>query len=605
MRKLLFPLAAFFAFASLAAYAEPSHGIAMQGEPELNTGFSHLPYANPAAPKGGRITYGVAGTFDSLNPFVIKSMRTSARGLWDPVFGNLVFESLMKRSRDEPFTLYGLLAESVEVPDDRKWIEFTLNPAARFSDGEPVKVSDVLFTFDLLGEKGRPPFSSRMKQVEKMEGVGDRTIRITFNERASRETPLLFGMMPILPEHATDRDRFGESTLSVPIGSGPYVVKSVKAGERIVYARDEDYWGRDEPVNRGFHNFEEIVVDYYRSASAQFEAFKKGLFDVLEENSASNWAQAYDFPAVQNGDIAKVVLEPPLPSGMLGLVFNTRRPLFENRTVRKALAMLFDFEWMNENFFFGEYERTSSYWQGSDLSSLGRPANDNERTLLAAFPNAGEPEVLDGSYRAPRTDGSGRDRRPLRRALSLLQGEGYRLQGRQLLGPNGKAVSFEMLIAGDAGMSSQEVERLALQFSKQAAKLGIRVEVRLVDDSQYQARKQDFDYDMLIARFTSSLSPGAEQTFRWGSQSRDLPGSFNFAGASDPALDAMIEAMLSARTREDFVDAVRAFDRVLISGHYVVPLYHSTKRRIAYRSDLKYPKKLPLYGPRFATWWRE
>ena len=524
---------------------EVTHGIAMQGAPALPADFSHFPYANPDAPKGGRLTYGVGGTFDSLNPFVIKSIRTTARGLWDPVFGNLVFETLLKRSLDEPFTLYGLLAQKVTMPDDRKWIEFYLNPKARFSDGEPVKVSDVLFTFNLLKEKGRPPYSSRMKQVEKIESVGERGFRITFNDQASRETPLLFGIMPILGEHVTDTATFEQSTLKPPVGSGPYIVDDVKPGERITYRRNPDYWGKDEPVNRGFFNFDQVQVDYFTNTSAQFEAFKKGLFDIQAEGGPLKWETAYDFEAVKDGRVKKEITQSEKPSGMLGFVFNTRRTQFENRNVRKALAMLFDFEWANENLFFGAYKRTSSYWQDSTLSSLGNPMSEREMLLLAKFPNVVLPEVADGTYRAPKTDGSGRNRKFLRKALNILRNEGYALNDGKLIDPQGRQLSFEILIASATGVAGGDVERLTLNFQRNLNKLGITTSLRFVDDSQYQLRKGSFDYDMTIVRFTSSLSPGAEQIFRWGSSSRDIEGSFNFAGTAEPAIDHLIDGNVS------------------------------------------------------------
>ncbi|MEM8750829.1 MAG: extracellular solute-binding protein [Pseudomonadota bacterium] len=586
-----------------AVHAEPSHGLAMRGAPALPADYTHFSYANPDAPKGGRLTYGVFGTFDDLNPFDLQSIRTGARGIWDPVFGNLVIESLMKRNRDEPFTLYGLLAEKVELPDDRSWIEFHLNPLARFSDGEPVKVADALFTFDLLKDKGRPPYSSRMKQVEKIEQTGERSFRITFNDRASRETPLLFGLMPVLPKHAIDVEQFGRSTIEPPIGSGPYTVGEVKPGERITYLRDKNYWAKDLPVQRGFFNFDEIRVDYFRAATAQFESFKKGLFDLNPETSPAKWRTAYDFPAVQNGDVVLETFDSTLPSGMLGFVFNTRREKFANRRVRQALAMLFDFEWANENLFFDAYTRTSSYWQDSELSSLGKPASALEKSMLAAFPDAVDPDVMNGTYTAPVADGTGRDRKILRAALSLLRGEGYKIADGNLMDPNGEPLTVELMIAGSAGISSQDIERLALAYRNTARKLGIEITVRLVDDSQYQARKGTFDFDMTVVRYSSSLSPGAEQTFRWGSASKDLEGSFNFAGTADPAIDFLIEQMLRARTDEEFTAAVHAYDRVLISGHYVVPLYHQGQSFLARWKHIKRPDTVPLYGVRYPTWW--
>lgn len=586
-----------------STFAEPSHGIAMHGQPALPADYTHFPYANPDAPKGGKLTYGVYGTYDDLNPFDLQSIRTGARGLWDPVFGNLVFETLLKRSRDEPFTEYGLLAEKVEMPDDRKWIEFHMHPEARFSDGEKVEVADVLFTFNLLKEKGRPPYSSRMKAVEKMEQTGPLSIKLWFNDRASRETPMLFGLMPVLPEHATDVENFGKTTIVPPIASGPYTVSEVKPGESITYQRNPDYWAKDLPVQRGFFNFDTIKVDYYRNAQAQFEGFKKGLFDIYPENSPGKWRTAYDFPAVNDGRVIKEAFKNKTPSGMLGFVFNTRRPQFANRNVRKALAMLFDFEWANENLFYGAYQRTSSYWQDSHLSSFGIPASDGEKAILAPFPDAVLPEVMDGTYVAPKSDGSGVDRQMLRNALSLLRKEGYDINEGKLVGPDGKQLSFEFMIAGDAGISGQDIERLALSYKQSATKLGINVDLRLVDDAQYQARKGTFDYDMTVVRYSSSLSPGAEQIWRWGSRSKDAEGTFNFAGTAEPAIDATIDALLAARDDAQFKDAVRAYDRVLISGHYVVPLYHLGESRIAHWKRISRPEKTSLYGAKFPTWW--
>lgn len=602
--RLLATVSIVLVTSSTSLHAEGlSHGIAMQGEPALPADYKHLPYANPQAPQGGRLTYGVYGTFDSLNPFVLKSIRTTARGLWDPVFGNLVFESLLRRSRDEPFTLYGLIAEKIELPEKRDWIEFHLNPKAHFSDGEAVEVKDLLFTFNLLKDKGRPPYSSRMKQVAKMEQTGTHSVKIHFNDKASRETPLLFGLMPILPEHATDVENFEKSTLTPPVGSGPYTVGEVKPGERITYQRNTAYWARDLPIGKGFHNFNQVRVDYYGNASAQFEAFKKGLFDVHPEGSPSKWNTAYKFAAVTEGRAKKHAFNKRTPSGMLGFVFNTRREMFSNANVRRALAMAFDFEWANENLFYGAFKRTSSYWQNSELSSLDRPASDKELALLGDYAENIQSDVLDGSYRAPVTNGTGRDRKVLRKVLGLLRKEGFSLKNGKLLNPAGRPLSFELMIAGSAGVSGQDMERLALGYQATLAKLGISMTTRLVDDSQFQSRKGSFDYDMTIVRYSSSLSPGAEQIWRWGSRSRDAEGTFNFAGTAEPVLDRLIDAMLAARNREDFEAAVRAYDRVLISGHYVVPLYHLGEYRLAYWTRLGLPKNTPLYGPRFPTWW--
>ncbi len=579
------------------ANAEPSHGIAMHGKPALPKGFKHLPYVNADAPKGGKITYGVRGSFDSLNPFIIKSIRTTARGIWDPVFGNLVYESLLFRSRDEAFTLYGLLAESVETDPERTWIEFHLNPKARFSDGKPVTIDDVMFSFNLMREKARPPYSSRMKKVASMVRVGARGIRFNFTKEADRELALLFGMMPILPKHATDAENFDKSTLKTQIGSGPYTVDVIKPGESISYKRNPDYWAKDLPVKIGHDNYDMIKVEYFSSSSTMFEAFKKGLFDVFPEGDPSKWQNAYNFPAVKDGRVVKDVFRPKTPASMLGFVFNTRRKLFKDRKVRHALAILFDFEWANTNLFFGAYKRTGSFYQGSELSALGRPASIAERKLLAPFPDAVSKDVMEGKYLPSISDGSGRDRKVLKRAFKILKQAGYKLQNRKMITPTGEEFAFEILT------TTKEQERLALAWQRTLARLGIALNVRSVDDTQFQRRKGQFDFDVVIARYYASLSPGAEQEFRWSSSSRDIEGSFNFAGTAEPAIDATIKAMLAARKREDFVTAVRAFDRVLMSGHYLVPLYHLNEQWVARWARIQHPEKLPLYGYRLPTWW--
>ncbi|MEM7300380.1 MAG: extracellular solute-binding protein [Pseudomonadota bacterium] len=599
--RKLFQAAAGILILSFAAiqpvHSEPMHGIAMHGKPAMPADFAHLPYANPNAPKGGKITYGVRGTFDSLNPFVIKSMRTTARGIWDPAFGNLVYETLLFRSRDEPFTMYGLLAETLETDDNRTWVEFHLRKEARWSDGKPVTVDDVLFTFDLLKEKGRPPYSSRMRKVERIEPKGERGFRIVFNDQADRELALLFGLMPILPKHAIDPETFQNSTLKPPIGSGPYLVTEVKPGESISYKKNPDWWAKDLPVMRGFFNFAEIEVEYYRAANAQFEAFKKGLFDIYPEGNPAKWRQAYDFPAVSDGRVIKDTFIAGTPTGMLGFVFNTRRPPFDNIAVRKALALAFDFEWTNQNLFFGAYQRTGSYFHGSELSALGRPASEAEKALLAPFPDAVSSDVMDGTYQPPKTDGSGRDRKALRAALRELKSAGFSLKDGKMVDPSGQPLAFEVMIA------SQEQERLSTAWQRTLAPLGIEVTIRTTDDAQFQQRSNSFDFDVIMKKFSASLSPGAEQIFRWGSQSQNLEGSFNFAGVANPAIDAMIDAMLNARDRDAFVAAVRAYDRVLISGHYLVPLYHLKEQRLARWSRVEHPEKSSLYGYQLPVWW--
>jgi len=579
------------------APAAPTYAIAMHGAPALPADFSHFPYADPDAPKGGSITYGVIGTFDSLNPFILSSMRTTARGLSDPEFGNLVFEPLMQRSADEPFTLYGLLAEKVEMDPDRKWIEFTLNPKARWSDGVPVTTDDVIFTFKLLAEKGRPPYSSRMDRIASIVKVGERGVRFTFNDQSDREFPLIVAMTPILPQHAINAATFDQSTLKPPIGSGPYTVEAVDPGSRIVFRRNPDYWGKDLPSKRGFDNFDRITIDYFRNSSTRFEAFKKGLFDVYPEADPTRWDEAFSFPAVRDGRVVKEAFRTETPANMYGFVFNTRRPVFQNRVVREGLAKLFDFEWTNRKLYDGLYKRTASFWQGSELSAYGRPATSAERALLAAYPDAVEPDVMDGSYKPEATDGSGHDRAAMLAGLKLLESAGYHITGERMLGPDGRPFGFEIMTR------SADQERLALAFKRTLSRLGIAVRIRSVDDAQYQQRLQNFDYDMVLASYAASLSPGNEQIGRWGSASRDQQGSFNYAGARSPAIDAMIGAILKAETQDDFVAAVRALDRVLISGHYVVPLFHVDAQWVAHWARIRHPAKTPIYGYQLPTWW--
>lgn len=601
MRHLLTSLALFAAAlfsAGSTVCAEPVHGIAMHGEPALPADFSHLPYVNPDAPKGGKVTYGVVGTFDSVRPFIVRSMRTHARGVIDLEYGNLVYETLMQRSQDEPFTMYGLLAETVEWDPDRSFIQFNINPKARWSDGVPVTADDVIFTMELLRDKGRPPYSTRLNRVASMEKVGPLSVRFTFNDQSNREFPLILSRSPVLPKHATDAETFDQSTLEPGIGSGPYLISEIKPGERITFKRREDYWAKDLPIKRGIDNYDEIAVEYFLSETAQFEAFKKGVFDIYPDGSATNWARGYDFPAVTSGEIVRKEYDSQTPSGMYGFVFNTRKKLFEDVQVRRALTMLFDFEWANRSLYDNAYKRTHSFWDGSDLSSYGKPADAREREILAPYPDAVLPEIMDGTWTLPVTDGSGRDRKIQRAALTLLQDAGYSIDNGKLLDADGQHFTFDLMTQNEGQ------EKLAIAFQRSLSALGIEMTIRTVDDAQYQQRSQTFDYDMIMKAFSSSLSPGAEQINRWGSASRDQQGSFNFSGAASPALDAAIDALLNARTADDFRSSVRAYDRVLLSGHYVIPAFHLGKSWVAHRSRIAEPEgEPPLYGYYLPAWW--
>ena len=576
-----------------AALATPEGGIAMHGVPRAPADFSHFSYANPEAPKGGRARLAKQGTYDSLNPFIVKGV--SVDGVRE-----YVYETLMARAYDEPFTLYGLIAEAVETPEDRSWVEFTLNPSAQFSDGTPITVDDVIFSHSVLQDRGRPNHRSYYGKVAKVEKTGDRTVRFTFDSSGDREMPLIMGLMPILPSHALTPESFELTTLSPPIGSGPYVVESVDPGKSLTFKRNPDYWGRDLPVNRGRYNFDEIRVDYFRDGSSVFEAFKSGLVDLRSELSPTRWAQGYNFPALRQGRVVKEALPIETPAGMSALVFNTRRPIFADPRVRQALIRLFDYAWIDRTLYHNLFAYSQSYFARSELSSHGRPADAAEIELLAPFPDAVKPEIMDGTFSFEASDGTGQNREGRLAALRLLSEAGYVLRNGTLVNAEtGEPFTFEILAR------TRGQERLLLTYANALKGVGIDVRISRVDSAQYERRKQTFDFDMIPNFWGASLSPGNEQSFRWGSKAANTQGSFNLAGVENEAVDAMIAAMLEAKTREDFVSAVRALDRVLLSGDYVVPLFYLPDQWVARWSKLKRPEKTPLYGYQIDTWWAD
>ncbi|UWU16066.1 extracellular solute-binding protein [Rhizobium sullae] len=595
MLRVILPLA--FTLFCGAVAASPLHGIAMHGEPALPPDYRHFSYVNPDVKKGGKISYGVVGTFDNLNPFILKSMRTTARGMWDPDYGNLVYESLLLRSRSEPFTLYGLLAETVEWDEDRTFVQFNLNPKAKWSDGQPVTPEDVMFSFELLRDKGRVPFANRLSLVSKMGKVGEHSVRFTFNDKADRETPMIFGLMPVLPKHAIDPETFDRTSLVPPLGSGPYKIKAVKPGESITYERDPNYWGKDIPSKVGMDNYDQITVQYFLQDTTLFEAFKKGDIDVYPDGSPGHWATAYNFPAVSTGAVIKDTFQPKLPSGMFGFVFNTRRPLFANTKVREGLSLIFDFEWANKTLYSGAYKRTQSFWQNSKLSSFGVPADARELEMLGPIKDKIDPAILDGTYKLPVTDGSGRDRNVLKKAVQVLKEGGYSIQGGKMVDSSGKPLAFEIMT------QNPDQEKLAIAFQRSLQTVGIAASIRTVDDSQYQSRTNSFDYDVILKSYVSSLSPGNEQLSYWSSAARDREGSSSFAGVADPNVDTLIKHILTARSEEDFTAAVRSYDRLLLSGHYVLPLYHIDQQWVARSKRLGHPDIVPLYGYQLPAWW--
>jgi len=585
---LLTIVAATFARAQIAP---PAGAIAMHGEPALKPGFLHLPYANPDAPKGGRLDLAFLGAFDSLNPYNVKSL-TTAQGL----IGN-VYQSLMMRSADEPFTLYGLVAKTLETDEERDKIVFHLDPKAHFSDGSPVTSADVLFTFNLLKEKGRPQTRAAYSLVKSADAPDEHTVRFDLSGANDRELPLTLALMPVLSRAHTDAAHFEDQTLQIPVATGPYRVVEVKPGERLVLERDPNYWGRDLPISRGLYNFDSIRIDYFRDATAMFEAFKAGLVDYRVEDDVRRWRSEYDFPAAGDGRVVKAAIRNDLPKGVSGFAFNTRRAKFADPRVREALASMFDFEWINANLYAGAYKRSQGFFDDSELSSIGRPASERERALLKPFPGVVRDDVMEGRWRAPVSDGTGRDRTIARRAIEELESAGFSLKDGRLVDRKGAPFAFEILV------KNREEERLALAYARNLARIGVSADVRLVDDVQFQRRRTRFDFDMMLGTWAASPSPGNEQRGRWGSASANAEGAYNLAGVASPAVDAMIAALLAAKSEEDFVAAVRALDRILISGFYIVPLYYAPETWIAYWSKLDRPDKAPLFGVDLSAWW--
>lgn len=568
--------------------------IAMHGEPGADPDSIHRRYTRPDAPRGGRLVQGLLGTFDTLNPFVV-------RGLAVPASRQFLHETLLQRSYDEPFSLYPQLAAGIEVPEDRDWIIFHLDERARFSDGQPVTTRDVLFSWELLRDSGRPNHRSYYRKVARAEALDGRAVRFDLAGAQDREMPLILGLMPILPAHAVDPARFEDTTLSPIVGSGAYRVAEVKPGESLTLARDPAWWGASLPVNRGLYNFDEIRFDFYRDANTLFEAFRRGLVDFRVETDPAQWANGYDFPAARQGRVRRDTLKPGTPKGLRAYAMNTRRAIFTDVRVREAIGLLFDFEWSNRNLYAGGFERTTSVFESSELSASGRPAGGAEKALLERVGANVRADILDGSYRVPVSDGSGADRNRLREAISLFRQAGWELSAGQLVNRETRTpFTFEILVA------TREQERLALTFQRMLGRAGIRATVRNVDAVQYDRRVRDYDFDMIDYRWwTISPSPGNEQAFYWGREAGRSPGSRNVPGIDDPAVDGLVAALVEARTREQLVDACRALDRVLASGFYWVPLFHQPAQWIARWSHVGVPAESSVFGYLTETWWRQ
>jgi len=573
-----------------AVQATPQHGIAMHGEPGLPADFKNLPYVNPDAPQGGALRLAITGSFDSLSPFILKGT---------PVMGvrTYVFESLMGRNGDEPFSLYGLLAESVDVSDDRQTFAFKIRREAKFSDGKPVTAADVVFSLEILRDKGLPRYKNSYAKITKTETPDDHTV-VFHQDAGDRELPLIVGVMPIIPKHDWEGKAFDESSLAPLIGSGPYMIGEVRAGESITYKKNPNYWGKGLALNKGLWNFETVRYDYYRDANAAFEAFKKGDADIRTESDPTRWATGYDFPAAKDGKVIleKIVQRSPAPAS--GFAFNTRRKIFEDPRVREALMMAFDFEWANANLFSNAYQRTYGYYSGSELSSKGKPIDDTEKAVLGPAATGLRADFQDGSYALPVSDGSGRDRKTLRKVVALLGEAGWKIGDAGLVNEAGQAFAFTISIL------TKEQEKIALHYQRTLQQIGIRAEVRIVDSAQFSSIQKTYGYDMIPATWFNSLSPGNEQNLYFGSEGRTIEGTRNYPGIADPAVDAAIAALLRAKGHEEFSAAVRALDRLLVAGFYIIPFYDAGGQWVARWSSIGRPEKQPLPGFEGTTLWR-
>ncbi|MFO0992616.1 MAG: extracellular solute-binding protein, partial [Hyphomicrobiales bacterium] len=532
------------------------------------------------------------GSFDSLNPFIVMGQKPYGTGTY-------VVESLLGRNWAEPFSLYGLLAESIDVSDDRQTVTFRLRPEAKFSDGTPVTAEDVVFSLETLRDKGLPRFKTYYSKVKSIETPDARTI-VMKQDSGDRELPLLLGLMPIIPKHYWKDRKFDATSLDPFIGSGPYTFGEIKPGESIVYRKNPDYWGKNLPFNRGLWNFDGIRIDYFRDSNAAFEAFKKGLADFRVEVDPVRWSSGYDFPAAKSGEVVRESIAQKTPAPTSGLAFNTRHPVFADPRVREALIAAFDFEWANANLFSNLYKRTYGYYSGSELSSRGVAADARELALLGEAAKKIPPAMLDGTYQLPQTDGSGRDRKSLRKVVDLLKEAGYEIKNQSLVNvKTGEPVTFTISVA------SKEQEKIALHYQRTLRQIGIDARVRLVDAAQFSRVLQEYDFDMAPVSWYNSLSPGNEQSFYYGSGAAKTPGTRNYPGIADPDVDRMIDALTEAKTREDLVTAVHALDRLLVAGFYIVPLYDAGGQWVARWKAVEHPEEQPLPGFEASALWRK
>lgn len=571
--------------------AEPRHAIAMHGEPKYPEGFSHFDYVNPQAPKGGTLRMAVVENgYDSFNPFVIRGIAASG-------INGYVYDTLLESSDDEPFSAYGLIAESLETPEDRSFVIFNLRPEARFHDGEPITAEDVKFSFEILTTEGHPFYRNYYADVSKVTVEDEHRVRFDFSDTTNRELPLILGQMPILPAHYWQDREFGGNGLTPPVGSGPYRIGAFEAGRSITFERLGDYWAKDLGVRKGRFNFGKVRYDYYSDDTVALEALKAGNFDFRVEGSAKNWATAYVGERFDDGTIITEAIEHQRPAGMQAFAINTRKPMFSDPRVREALAYAFDFKWANKNLFYGQYTRTQSYFDNSELASNGLPEG-RELAILNDYRDQLPPAVFNEVYQPPEIEGEGGLRENLRKAMGLLKAAGYEVRdGKMVHGETGTPLAFEVLL------HQKNFERVVLPWKNNLARLGIEVSIRLVDTNQYIQRVRQFDYDVITQVLPQSDSPGNEQREYWHSSNVEVTGSRNYMGVNDPIVDELIDKVIQAPDREELIYRVRALDRVLLHGHYVVPHWYLPRDRVAYWAFLRKPENTPKNGFDIDNWW--
>lgn len=584
--RLLFIL--IFLSLPVSALAADHFGLSMHGDAKYSASDTHLEYANPDAPKGGALKSAAIGTFDTLNPYNIKGKA--------PAGMNLVYSRLMTRVWDEPFTMYPMIAKNYDIAEDRSWISFTLDERARFQDDSPITIDDVLFSFGTLKKSGRPNMRQIYKLVTSAEKISDNTIKFTFGEAYDQETAMIIAMMPVLSKTYWSARNFDATTLEIPNTNGPYRISNVDPGRSITYRRNPNYWAKDHLTNIGHHNFEIITYDYYRDDTVAFEAFKAGDLDMRREGNAGRWFSSYDFPAIQSGHVKKSAIKHGRPEKARGFIFNTRRAPFDDIRVREALSLLFDFEWVNKNLFAGQFNRIQSYYPNSELAAPDIP-REAERELLVQYNVADN--ILNAAVPRPPKTGNPQDiRNNMRRANNILKDAGWTIENGKRV-KNDSPLSFEILIG------APEEEKIALHFKRALDKMGIDARIRILDSAAFRGRLNEYDYDMVIHHWLSSLSPGTEQPLYWGCAAADQPARFNYAGICDPAIDNLAASIASAKTRENLVTRIHALDRLLLHGHYMIPLYYAGTDFFAHKSQITAPDNTALYGAVTETWWMD